>query len=589
MQAISHKLNFQIFPLRSYFPSIGQNVRGAAQAVASIATFVVALSTATANEPLTFYGFDQGSYSTDAREGLEAIFSGQCFHNGLPVRALMVLTTARRSGGDLGYDPRSEAGQFYTAGNAPSPPGRQAGKAPGAGLGNSLYTRNGAMLANGNCFNCHAGIVNGQVVAGLGNAHINQPFAYQNLAQIVDQSEQLMAMMGTDAERKELADMLDFFNGVAANFKFAKTRGENFGPYPVWRMGANLIDPERQGMLVGDQKTELSELFTSTELPPVEPMAWWLMKYKQTDYWYADANPFDAAHFSGNFTTPHPEVNENRAEHVQTVAKGLAFARETTAPPYPRSLNVNLVQTGADLFHGRIKPQHSSGFKTCSNCHGSYDKKHSHPDLSIPGGWNVSYNHSKQLRDVKTDAAYNATLQKFRPIADHINKMEVYYTAKGTPELTPRVGVPNKSGYVAPPLVGVWATAPYFHNGSVPNIEAVLNSALRPAIWSRNCEDPHAYDLEHVGLKFKPLTEAEFDQNATIAKQASYLSKAAIDHQSIYDTRGFGRGNQGHTFGDHLTIHERTSIIEFLKSLSGPEMDPAFEINPDGTKDNEPL
>ena len=38
-------------------------------------------------------------------------------------------------------------------------------------------------------------------------------------------------------------------------------------------------------------------------------------------------------------------------------------------------------------------------------------------------------------------------------------------------------------GYMAPPLDGVWATAPYLHNGSVPTIEALLNSPSRPHYW----------------------------------------------------------------------------------------------------------
>ena len=42
------------------------------------------------------------------------------------------------------------------------------------------------------------------------------------------------------------------------------------------------------------------------------------------------------------------------------------------------------------------------------------------------------------------------------------------------------------NGYIAPPLDGVWITAPYFHNGSVPTIEAVLNSKFRPTYWTRD-------------------------------------------------------------------------------------------------------
>ena len=41
-------------------------------------------------------------------------------------------------------------------------------------------------------------------------------------------------------------------------------------------------------------------------------------------------------------------------------------------------------------------------------------------------------------------------------------------------------------GYQAPPLDGVWATAPYFHNASVPTLYAVLNSRARPRIFTRS-------------------------------------------------------------------------------------------------------
>src|SRR5262249_38051852 len=40
-------------------------------------------------------------------------------------------------------------------------------------------------------------------------------------------------------------------------------------------------------------------------------------------------------------------------------------------------------------------------------------------------------------------------------------------------------------GYLAPPLYGIWATAPYFHNGSVPNLWEVLKASDRKQIWRR--------------------------------------------------------------------------------------------------------
>jgi len=48
----------------------------------------------------------------------------------------------------------------------------------------------------------------------------------------------------------------------------------------------------------------------------------------------------------------------------------------------------------------------------------------------------------------------------------------------------------NVIGYDTPPLYGVWASAPYFHNGSVPTIWDVLRPADRPAVWKRGLTPP---------------------------------------------------------------------------------------------------
>lgn len=483
-------------------------------------------------EPLAYYGFDEESHSAAAHEGMQEIFAGRLFHAGVPVAsARMMVRALTASQKDLGYDPESSEGKFYASGRFPSPPNRTAGADPGFGLGESVFVRDGVQLVNGNCFGCHAGVVSGQVVAGLGNNHINQ-----------------------------------------SDPKHARTRGDNFGPYAVWRFAAQLVDPENEGMVLAKDKTELQALLESAELPPVDPMPWWLMKYKTKDYWYADAGIHDAASFSINFTIAHPEMNADHEEHIKSVAKALAFARETQSPPFPETLDAELVRKGADLFHGRTPPAETQGFTTCKTCHGSYTKKPSQSDLGQPGSWTVAYNFSHVLRNVKTDESYNTTLQKLRPIADHINKLEAYFTAKGKPELVPHATVPAKAGYVAPPLVGVWASAPYFHNGSVPTLDTVLNSELRPEIWARDNRDPHAYDLARGGMLYRSSSRSEFEKSAADAAGKPIFSQAAIDHGAIYDTKGLGHGNTGHTFGDRLTADERRAVIEFLKSLSGPEM-----------------
>jgi hypothetical protein len=104
--------------------------------------------------------------------------------------------------------------------------------------------------------------------------------------------------------------------------------------------------------------------------------------------------------------------------------------------------------------------------------------------------------------------------------------------------------VPYK-GYIAPPLDGVWITAPYLHNGSVPTLEGVLNSDARPTYWTRNFDKPE-YDYNKVGWKYET---------------AEQPTKGA------YNTTMPGYGNYGHYFGDKLNDNERKAVIEYLKTL----------------------
>ncbi len=112
------------------------------------------------------------------------------------------------------------------------------------------------------------------------------------------------------------------------------------------------------------------------------------------------------------------------------------------------------------------------------------------------------------------------------------------------------------AGYQAPPLEGVWATAPYLHNGSIPTLEHLLDSTTRPDRFRRPPSTGFEhYDTDRVGWKVEVLDPvspevADRDQDRT-----------------IFDSSRYGLGNQGHTFGDSLTPNERRSLIEYLKTL----------------------
>src|SRR5207247_1286460 len=106
------------------------------------------------------------------------------------------------------------------------------------------------------------------------------------------------------------------------------------------------------------------------------------------------------------------------------------------------------------------------------------------------------------------------------------------------------------------PLDGIWATAPYLHNGSVPTVYHVLNSKTRPKLYTRSFRTGEEdYDAVKLGWKVQA------------PEQGADPRLSAYERRKIYDTTQPGRGNGGHTFGDHLTDDERRAVIEYLKTL----------------------
>ena len=96
--------------------------------------------------------------------------------------------------------------------------------------------------------------------------------------------------------------------------------------------------------------------------------------------------------------------------------------------------------------------------------------------------------------------------------------------------------------YRARPLDGIWATAPYLHNGSVPTIADLLKPpAQRPrTFYVGDCE----IDPVNVGCV------------ATERPGASLL-----------DTTKEGNRNTGHEYGTNLSDSDRAALLEYLKSL----------------------
>jgi len=516
---------------------------------------------------LTFHGFNPESLSPEGKEGLSHIFSGNIFRAAIPFPLFVELS--KDLPGPI-EEIISPLGQFVRYGRLPSPRTRKEGTIPfvPVSLGVSVFQREGVPLINENCFSCHAGVVRGIVTAGLGNSHIDQSSLYADILKLLS-FEKTKREPGGAREEEEFHDFMEYVKtAVTPALKHAKSRGDNVGPYGVWRMISRFIDPENKGLMTypSTETAPLDSWFDFQQLPTIDPNPWWHLKYKTTCYRYGDAGPYDASHFSLNFTQPYSGVNDDHKEHVNRVSKVLAFARETTSPPYPEQLDPEKVESGRKLFHGEA-PLANGSKLSCYRCHGAYKRNERL-------GWLVHYEATQPI-NVGTDLAYSELLMSWGRLEDIGKRLENFYQKRGEGDLAPRFHIPRKKGYLPPPLVGVWASAPYFHNGSVPTVELVLNSKKRPSIWKRENRDPFAYHLEEAGLHYSLVTPAEYEQLSQEVVNDDPSSQRRIDFRAIYDTRDFGRSNQGHTFGDAMTDEERKIVLQFLKSLSGPNMEPA--------------
>jgi hypothetical protein len=111
--------------------------------------------------------------------------------------------------------------------------------------------------------------------------------------------------------------------------------------------------------------------------------------------------------------------------------------------------------------------------------------------------------------------------------------------------------------YKARPLNGIWATAPYLHNGSVPTLDALLRKATdRPKSFPIGVR---TFDPVLVGY----LTEKkDFDSLGLSIEDFPKFNVLGSDGKPIV-----GNSNEGHEFGAMLEKADREALIEYLKSL----------------------
>jgi hypothetical protein len=398
---------------------------------------------------------------------------------------------------------------------------------------NAFTTSDGAEVVNGNCLMCHSGYFDGQLIIGLGNATADFTNGLANGAAPGGIPDALLGVLSlTDAERSNLDKIMRTASAFGP-FTAMRTVGQN----PAEAFTGVLLshhdletlawsDTPLREINIRDAKGEpIAEPRLTSDPPP-----WWRAKKKNALFYNGMARGDHRGTMALATAICVDSIPE--AERVDALFKDMqAYIGTLQAPVYTRSIDRELADQGKALFTA-----------SCAGCHGSYaddasdDDADTYPNLLIPLDVigtdpvvaNMGVVHAPEFVDWYNDSFYgNAT----RAVPDD-----------------------PFPGYMPPPLDGVWATAPYLHNGSVPSIELVLDSKARPDVWKRVDLDNLNYDEDALGWPW-------------VAPEYSQAEAPEAERKFIYDTSYWSQSNRGHTFGDALSDAERRAVLEYLKTL----------------------
>ena len=281
-----------------------------------------------------------------------------------------------------------------------------------------------------------------------------------------------------------------------------------------------------------------------------KPAVWWNLKYKNR--WLSDGSVL-----SGNPIVTNILWNEiGRGVDLQDlsiwlqrnaqVIQELATAAFSSEAPrltdfFPAEMiDLEKAKAGEKVFKN-----------TCAHCHGHYEKNWSllpdeAPLLEKLKTSKVLYPQKTRVIDVGTDPYRRQGMHSL----ERLNNLQISKDYGIT--------VKAQKGYVPPPLVGIWARWPYFHNNSAPTLCDVLSATpLRAQIyWARPADQPHE----------------DFDPSCN--GYPKNLSEDKKLPQYKFDTNRKGLGNQGHDEGiflkqgkEILSSEDKENLIQFLQTL----------------------
>jgi hypothetical protein len=285
---------------------------------------------------------------------------------------------------------------------------------------------------------------------------------------------------------------------------------------------------------------------------------------------------------AGGFPVPHAPLGGYRSSvNIQNLDELETQLRLLQPPRWPGSLDQGLVTAGAAVFQARcsgchfhrgtqpseikmvpLRPNNRESTDPWMACNAISYKS---PTLKLKGtpqnyfALGQRYGDQAALADMLATTVKGALFAQKGEIIKQIGRIII---SPNVPSATRGFGEADRlqacyaansplMAYKARPLDGIWATAPYLHNGSVPNLNALLTPpAQRP---NEFYVGTRVYDPVNVGY--------QTDQ----AAPGNVFRFQARDAQGNPIPRN---SNEGHDYGvGNLTPDQRRALLEYLKSL----------------------
>ena len=378
---------------------------------------------------------------------------------------------------------------------------------------------NGVEVANGTCFTCHAGAVAGDTILGIGNSLSDYRDDLRLPARLLD-VRMRVKYKADDPEYVQYEDFGRYFRAMTEG-----TETNQPGVNPAARIAETIMryrDPQTLEY-VAEPAYAIENYNIASDTPPL----WHVAKKNALYYTAVGRGDFTKLLFQASVLGIPDSAQARQAQRA--FVDVLAWLEALEPPRYPGSVDSVLAQAGKLVFD-----------ENCAGCHGDYGALGSdRSDDTYP-------NKVISVDAVRTDPVY-ASYAVTSGITDWYNR-SWFATSPPQSRFVP------EAGYIAPPLDGIWATAPYLHNGSVPTVEALLDSYSRPTYWARYSPSGK-----------RPTGAADEYDHAALGWKVEPRKRGGGTY--TYDTTLPGYDNGGHTYGDHLSDRERGAVLEYLKTL----------------------